>query len=145
MTISNGTIWQAGAFSDKRSLKVLCGPRTFRWKGLITRVEYVLVEKRKLVVVVSASGSDPRKPSEQDTLNAQLAALIVKHQRRFKISRSQISVYLLYGNSTRVEVDVNIRNAELFVDNYRKTSRLDDTGVTLPTPVLSYLATRHRF
>jgi len=120
-------------------VRLICGPGEFRWRSIIARVEYILEYDNRLCVIVLANGVDPRHPNEQDTTNAELTAVVVSRQIRFRLSTKRLSVFLKYAGHTQCEVDVDIPKATKLVRNYLRNSRQTDEQWPLPTSVLGYL------
>lgn len=127
-------------------VELLCGPREFRWKSLVARVEYVLQYRDRNCVVVLAAGNDPRIPSKQDVLNAKLTAVVVSRQFRFRFSGKPLTTYLKYAHNTQreVEVEVDLETTTRMIKQHLAQSRQLGKAHPVPTPALAYLLNMHR-
>ena len=143
MEHNNRSIWQAGAFNNRRDrLSIVSGPSEFRWNRVITRVECVLADSERVIVVVPANGHDPKSPSEFDIANARLAAAVVSRQLRHRLSTRRFHVYLQYARHVRLEVPLDIPSVIEEVTAYLDSVRKAGDEPILPTPILSYLLLR---
>lgn len=127
-----------------RAVKLLHGPREFRWKSLIAKVEYVLQYRDRNCVAVLAAGNDPRNPSKHDILNAKLTAVVVSRQIRFRFSGKSLTVYLKYPHNTQREVEVDLEVTMRMVEQHLAQSRQVGKTHPVPTPALAYLLNMHR-
>lgn len=118
--------------------RTVSGPKTFRWKQLITRVAFVAKSRDRLLVVVPALGTDPRNPSQCDVTNARLAGLVISKQLRWRLWRNRLALYLKYPNQCQLEVEANHYGTLRAIDDYFSDSKTN-SHECLPTPMLSYL------
>lgn len=126
-------------WGDERKIcQPIWGPKTFKWKRLVTRVAFVARARDRLVVVVPALGTDPRNPSQCDITNARLAALVISKRLRWRLWRTSLALYLGYPNKCQVEVTANYDETLRAVETYLSKSKTD-LREFLPTPLLSYL------
>lgn len=140
MRLTNKEIWRAGAFDHKRQpLKVVSGPYELRWKNLITKVDGIFQNRERVVIIVAATGNDPREPSDHDLLDARLAAVLAIKQLRWRLSRKTFCPYLRFRPYTQVEVDFDFEEAAALINDYLKHARSENPPAILPTPLLSYL------
>ncbi len=143
MKLTNQNIWKAGAFNEKRNrLDIISGPRELRWGRLVGKVDSILRGNGRLIVVVAATGDDPRNPTRQDIINVQLAALLLSKQWRYRLARREVTAYLGYASHTQVEIVVDIKRTLAEINAYFSRARNSDTADILPTPLLSYLMNR---
>lgn len=143
MGINNTSIWQAGAFNDRRDrLSIISGPSEFRWKRLVTRVACVLADSTRVFVVVPANGRDPKLPSECDIANARLAATVVSRRLRHRLRKRRFHVYLQYARHVRLEVPLDIPSVIEEVTAYLDSVRKAGDEPIWPTPILSYLLSK---
>lgn len=140
MRLTNKEVWRAGAFDHKRQpLNVMSGPCELRWRNLVTVVDGILQDRERVVIIVAATGDDPRKPSDHDLVNARLSAVIVRKQLRWRLSRKTFCLYLRFRPHTQVEVDFDFEETVARANNYLRDARGDSSSAILPTPLLSYL------
>lgn len=125
-------------------VELLCGPRVFRWKSLVARVEYVLQYRDRYCIVVLAAGNDPRIPSKHDVLNAELTAVVVSRQFRFRFSGKPLTTYLKYAHNTQREIEVDLDATTRMMTQHIARSRRLGNGHPIPTPALAYLLNMHR-
>ena len=125
-------------------VELLCGPREFRWRSVIARVEYVLQYSDRICVAVLAAGGDPRIPNEQDVLNAKLTAVVVSRQIRFRLSGKPITTYLKYAGNMQREVEVDLRATTRMIKEHLAQNRHSRETHPVPTPLLAYLLNMHR-
>jgi len=143
MKLTNENIWKAGAFNGMRVRHdIVSGPRRLQWGRLVGQVDSILRGNGRLIVVVAATGDDPRNPTCLDIRNAQLASLIVSKQWRYRLVRRKVTAYLKYAPHTQVEVAVNLEKTLAETNAYFSQARNSDTAGILPTHLLSYLMNR---
>jgi len=124
-------------------VELLCGPREFRWKSLVARVEYILQYHDRNCIVVLAAGNDPRIPSKHDVLNARLTAVVVSRQIRYRLSGKPITTYLKYAGNTQREVEVDLDATTRMIKQHLAQSRQLGKAHAVPTPALAYLLNMH--
>ena len=126
-------------WDDKgRNFEPICGPKTFIWKRLVTRVAFISRARDRLVVVVPALGTDPRNPSQCDITNARLAALVISKRLRWRRLRRSLALYLQYPNHCQLEINPERDETRRAVKAYFSRSKTGPHDF-LPTPLLSYL------
>lgn len=141
MIEKNEDIWKAGAFSDKCDKAVqVCARKRFSWHSVITIAKRIEIQGSTLNVVVAAAGQDFRNSTPHDLTNASVTALIISKQRRFRQYGNRMRVYLEYGDSTIVGVDVDLRETEQEVQetllNSERSGRLK---MPMPSALLGFL------
>ena len=141
MIRNNDDIWKAGAFNDKRSKPIqLCDRSRLYWKGVFTVVERILLEGRNLVIVVGASGTDCRNPTQHDLTNIALATVIVLKQRRFRRYKHRVKTYLEFATGALALVDVDVTATEMRMWNeLTKPGRPDRLERPIMSAVLSFV------
>ncbi|NNE36313.1 MAG: hypothetical protein HKN13_13835 [Rhodothermales bacterium] len=113
MIKTNRDIWKAGAFSDKCDKAVqVCARKRFSWHGIIAIAKRIEIQGSRLNLVVAAAGQDFRNSTPHDLTNASVTALVISKQRRFRQYNNKMRVYLEYGDSALVRVDVDLRETE---------------------------------
>ena len=122
----------------RSSYKLVSGPKTFKWRRLITRVDFIARSGDRVMVVVPALGTDPRNPSQCDITNARLAGLVLSKQILWRLSRNRLAIYLQYPNHCQLEVSVKHDETLHAVGIYFANSKADPHEF-LPTSLLSYL------
>ena len=144
MDRENRWIWQAGAFAHKCGIpQLLCRRQRFEWRNVACLVERIMLDRRKLLIVVRAAGKDPRNPSEHDQRNAAITALVVSRQPEFRPYRRRMRVYLEYPGPVMLETTVDLASAtKLVAAEISATRRNSDCPDRLASPILSYLLGR---
>ena len=140
----NRSIWLAGAFGDKSSQpKQICGRQRFEWRAITALVQRIMVDGKRLVIVVAAAGSDPRNPTQHDLTNAQISALIVSRQSQFRRYRC-LNLYLEYRGPTLLEVRVDLRKIAWRLRNRWANCEAEDShSYKTPSPILAFLLRRY--
>ncbi len=98
-----------------------------------------MLYKDRLVVVIAAAGSDPSNPTKHDLTNAEISALVVSRQLRFRRYRRR-GVYLEYRGPNLREVRVDLPEIAKRVRDGLATSQTVDRQVDrTPSPIVSFL------
>ncbi len=137
---TNERIWKAGYFNHKRTaMRELSTDSTVTWRGVVARVERLLADGDRLVLIVAAAAPLRPEPSAHDMMNARITTLVFAQQKPLQKYKN-IRTYLEDEKGCRYEVLCDLAAIEKQVCDRLQPSR-GTRQMELPiiSPILSFL------